>query len=152
MASRREPSRLGDLERELTRFVRRSRATSTAMAAAVHPELDVASYVVLITIRDLTESRPSGVRAADVAEALRLHKSTMSRNITVLEHLGLLERIPSPDDARARILRITPTGESSLSAAIQARRARMAETLSRWGASDIKELARLLAQLNDDFD
>jgi len=152
VASRREPSRLGDLERELTRFVRRSRATSTAMAAAVHPELDVASYVVLITIRDLTESRPSGVRAADVAEALRLHKSTMSRNITVLEHLGLLERIPSPDDARARILRITPTGESSLSAAIQARRARMAETLSRWGASDIKELARLLAQLNDDFD
>jgi len=152
VASRREPSRLGNLERELTRFVRRSRATSTAMAAAVHPELDVASYVVLITIRDLTESRPGGVRAADVAEALRLHKSTMSRNITVLEHLGLLERTPSPDDARARILRITPTGESSLSAAIQARRARMAETLSRWSATDIKELARLLAQLNDDFD
>lgn len=152
MASRREPSRLGDLERELTRFVRRSRATSTATAAAVHPELDVASYVVLITIRDLTESQPSGVRAADVAEALRLHKSTMSRNITVLEHLGLLERTPSPDDARARILRITPTGESSLSAAVQARRARMAETLSQWSAADIKELARLLAQLNDDFD
>lgn len=151
MASRREPRRLEDIERELTRFVRRSRATSTAMAAEVHPELDVASYVVLITIRDLSESRPGGVRAADVGEALRLHKSTMSRNITVLENLGLLERIPSPDDARARILRTTPTGDSSLTAAIQARRKRMAETLSRWSAADVRELARLLGQLNDDL-
>jgi len=66
------------------------------MAAAVHPELDVASYVVLITIRDLTESRPSGVRAADVAEALRLHKSTMSRNITVLDTSGCSNGSPHP--------------------------------------------------------
>ena len=122
------------------------------MAAEVHPELDVASYVVLVTIRDLTGSHPGGVRAADVGEALRLHKSTMSRNVTVLENLGLLERIPSPDDARARILGITSDGDRSLSAAISARRARMAETLSRWSAADVEGLARLLGQLNDDLD
>lgn len=122
------------------------------MAADVHPDLDVASYVVLVTIRDLTENRPGGARAADVSEVLRLHKSTMSRNITVLENLGLVERLRSPDDARARILRITSTGDRSLSAAIAARRSRLAATLSRWSAADVTDLARLLGQLNDDLD
>lgn len=122
------------------------------MATAVHPDLDVASYAVLVTVRDLADSLPGGVRAADVGEALRLHKSTMSRNITVLERLGLIERIPSPDDARARLLRMTPTGEQSLTAAIQARRARMAANLTGWPAADVSELARLLGRLNDDVD
>lgn len=121
------------------------------MAAEVHPELDLSSYVVLVTIRDLADSRPEGVRAADVGEALRLHKSTMSRNIALLESLGLLERILSPTDARARILRITQTGDLLLGAAIRARRGRMAQTLSRWSATDVRDLARLLGQLNDDL-
>ena len=84
-----------ELERELTRFFRRSRVASTNIAAQVHPDLDVASYTVLVTISDLSGSLPNGVRAIDVADTLGLHKSTMSRNIAVLERLGLLTREPS---------------------------------------------------------
>ena len=144
-------SELHDLERELTRFWRRSRVSSTSIATEVHPDLDVASYTVLVTISDLERSLPGGVRAIDVADTLGLHKSTMSRNIAVLERLGLLTREPSPEDARARILTITEPGRSSLDTAISARRARVSSILGRWSADDVRGLARLLGQLNDDL-
>lgn len=144
-------SDLHDLERELTRFWRRSRVSSSSIAAEVHPDLDVASYTVLVTISDLERSIPGGVRAIDVADTLGLHKSTMSRNIAVLEGLGLVTREPSPEDARARILTITEPGRGSLDAAISARRARVSSILGRWSAGDVRDLARLLGQLNDDL-
>ena len=146
-----ERSDLHDLERELTRFWRRSRVSSTSIAAEVHPDLDVASYTVLVTISDLERSLPGGVRAIDVADTLGLHKSTMSRNIAVLERLGLVAREQSVDDARARILTITESGRASLDATITARRARVSSILSRWSADDVRDLARLLGQLNDDL-
>ncbi len=148
------PNRPGlpGVERELTRLLRRARATSGAIAAEVHPDLDPASYAVLITVLELSETLTEGVRAADVAERLRLHKSTMSRNITVLERIGLVERLTSPSDARARLLHITDTGSVLLTAALSARRARIAEALSRWSADDVGTLASLLGRLNDDLD
>lgn len=146
-----ERTDLHDLERELTRFWRRSRVSSTSIAAEVHPDLDVASYTVLVTISDLERVLPGGVRAIDVADTLGLHKSTMSRNIAVLERLGLLTREPSPEDARARILTITEPGRGSLDTAISARRARVSSILGRWSAHDVRDLARLLGQLNDDL-
>jgi DNA-binding MarR family transcriptional regulator len=146
-----ERSTLHDLERELTRFWRRSRVASTSIAAEVHPDLDVASYTVLVTISDLSGSLPGGVRAIDVAETLGLHKSTMSRNIAVLERLGLVAREPSAEDARARILTITEPGRASLDSAVTARRQRVSTILSRWSSADVRDLARLLGQLNDDL-
>jgi len=145
------PRRKGDLERELTRFLRRSRITSAAIAAAVHPDLDVASYAVLVTLSDLAATMPGGVRASDVAEALRLHKSTMSRNLAVLERLGLVQRETSEQDARALDLSLTPSGRTSLDAAISARRQRLSDALGRWSTQDVDDLARLLAHLNDDL-
>lgn len=145
------PRRNGDLERELTRFMRRSRVTSAAIAAAVHPELDVASYTVLVTLSDLATTMPVGVRASDVAEALRLHKSTMSRTLAVLVRLGLVQRETSEQDARALDLSLTPSGRASLDAAISARRQRVSDALSRWPAQDVDDLARLLGHLNDDL-
>jgi DNA-binding MarR family transcriptional regulator len=146
-----ERADLHDLERELTRFWRRSRVASTSIAAQVHPDLDVASYTVLVTISDLSRSLTGGVRAIDVAETLGLHKSTMSRNIAVLERLGLVAREPSAEDARARILTITESGQASLDSAVSARRARVSSILGRWSAGDVRDLARLLGQLNDDL-
>ena len=146
-----ERRNLHDLERELTRFWRRSRVASTSIATEVHPDLDVASYTVLVTISDLSPSMANAVRAIDVAETLGLHKSTMSRNIAVLERLGLIAREPSPEDARARILTITESGRASLDAAVSARRARVSNILARWPAADVGDLARLLGQLNDDL-
>lgn len=141
-------SPVGDLEVELTRLLRRARSSQRRTATEVHPDLDAAGYAVLVTIRDLSASG-GGARGGDVSEALGLHKSTTSRNLTTLEALGLVERVPDEDDARARQVRLTPEGREALERSVRGRRERLRRQLSTWDAADIRELGRLLRQLND---
>jgi DNA-binding MarR family transcriptional regulator len=145
------PAGLDDVEREITRFLRRARTASQAMAAEVHPDLDAAGYSVLVCVLQLSESMPEGVRAADVGAALNLHKSTTSRNVGELERLGLLERVPDLSDARARLLQLTSSGRASVTRSREGRRSRVAQRLSLWPQHDVCELARLLGRLNDDL-
>jgi DNA-binding MarR family transcriptional regulator len=139
------------VERELTRLLRRARTASAHLAAEVHPDLESAGYTVLVTVLELADTMPAGVRAADLSEAVGLHKSTMSRNITELERLGLLERVPDPSDARARLLQLTPPGRSALMRSRAGRRKRIAQRMERWPRQDLDKLAALLGRLNDDF-
>lgn len=141
-------SPLGELEVELTRLMRRARSAQQRTAAEVHPDLDSAGYAVLIAVRDLSASG-GGARGGEVSEVLGLHKSTTSRNLTTLEDLGLVERIPDPDDARARQVRLTPQGAEALDRSVLGRRARLRAQLQEWEAADIAALARLLRKLND---
>ena len=139
---------LGELEVELTRLFRRARSAQARTAADVHPDLDSAGYAVLIAVRDLSDSG-GGARGGDISEVLRLHKSTTSRNLTTLEALGLIERIPDPDDARARQVRMTSEGLAALERSFEGRRERLRSQLDAWEPDDIAELARLLHRLND---
>ena len=141
-------SPLGELEVELTRLMRRARSAQQRTAAEVHPDLDSAGYAVLVAVRDLSASG-GGARGGEVSEVLGLHKSTTSRNLTTLEDLGLVERIPDPDDARARQVRLTPQGAEALDRSVLGRRARLRAQLQAWEAADIASLARLLRKLND---
>jgi DNA-binding MarR family transcriptional regulator len=141
-------SALGDLEVELTRLFRRARSAQARTAADVHPDLDSAGYAVLVTVRDLAAAG-GGARGADLSDVLRLHKSTMSRNLATLEALGLIERIPDPDDSRARQVRLTAEGEAALERSFEGRRERLRAQLGTWETADIAALARLLRRLND---
>jgi DNA-binding MarR family transcriptional regulator len=137
------------LERELTRLMRRARAASARIAADVHPDLDAAAYAVLVAIVDLAAASSGGVHAGLVAETVGLHKSTMSRNLGQLERLGLIERVPDPADARARLLRLTPVGEESVERSRRGRRERLAGQLGDWSDADLRRLGSLLGRLND---
>lgn len=138
----------GELEAELTRLMRRARSLQQRTAAEVHPDLDSAGYAVLLAVRDLSASS-GGARGGEVSEVLGLHKSTTSRNLTTLEELGLVERVPDPDDARARQVRLTKAGSEALQRVTTARRRNLRARLEEWDPADIAELARLLRQLND---
>ena len=142
---------LGEVERELTRLLRRARTAQQSMATDIHPDLDAAGYATLVTMHDLAATHPSGVRATDVSTTLQLHKSTTSRNLAELERLGLIERVPDPEDARARLLRITRPGQQSLERSRAGRRVRVAAQLAQWPSHDVAELGRLLRRLNDDL-
>ncbi|RMF08259.1 MAG: MarR family transcriptional regulator [Alphaproteobacteria bacterium] len=50
------------------------------------------------------------VTAADVVEVTGLDKATVSRALKDLERRHLVVRLPHPDDARARLLALTPDG------------------------------------------
>ena len=141
-------SDLGELEVELSRLLRRARSAQQRTAAEVHPDLDSAGYAVLVAVRDLAAAG-GGARGGDISDVLGLHKSTTSRNLTTLEELGLIERIPDPVDARARQVRLTTAGSEALDRTVVGRRERLRARLASWDAKDVSDLARLLRLLND---
>ncbi|MGW7005283.1 MarR family winged helix-turn-helix transcriptional regulator [Streptomyces sp. NPDC054933] len=131
------------LEREITVFYRRARASSGEMARAVHPELEPAAYGLLVR---LEEAGPE--RATDLAAYFGVGKATMSRQLRALEQLGLVSREQDPADGRAFLVRLTDEGHSRFTRVRDARRARYRRRLSAWDRGDITELARLLEALN----
>ncbi len=122
-------------------LLRRARAWSGELARTVHLELEAAAYGLLMHVVD------GGARATDLADYFGIDKSTVGRQVRLLEQLGLLRR--EPDDADARVLHLVATDEGvrRLAAARRARRRRVEERLRGWDVVDVGRLARLLALL-----
>ena len=68
----------------------------------------------------------------------------MSRGITQLENLGLIERVGDPDDGRARLLRLTTVGAERFGAMRAQRQTEFRAILDRWNPTDLADLGRLL--------
>ncbi|GGS20557.1 transcriptional regulator [Actinokineospora fastidiosa] len=135
-----------DLERELSKLFGRARSLSLTLAARVHPDLDSASYALLLHLGDT-----GPVRAAEVVERTGLDKSTVSRQIARLVDLELAERVADPSDGRARLVRLTASGAERLAKVRADRRRRLRERVAQWPTADLREFARLLARLNSDL-
>ncbi|WP_369053282.1 MarR family winged helix-turn-helix transcriptional regulator [Kineococcus terrestris] len=132
-----------NLERELAVLLRRSRAISRETARSVHPELEPEAYSLLVRLDDVGSARPS-----DLAAFFGIGKPTLSRQVQLLERLGFLERAADPDDGRAVLLTLSPTGLEQVHAARQARRQRLHDRLASWDDADMAQLADLLARFN----
>ncbi len=132
------------VEHELGVLFRRARALSAAMAREVHPELEPAAYGLLVGMRDCARSRPS-----DLAEYFGVGKATITRQMKVLEQLGLIERRPDPDDGRAHLLVLTDEGSRRVTTARTARQQRFHAMLATWPAEDVRVLGKMLARFND---
>ncbi|MFI1968365.1 MarR family transcriptional regulator [Streptomyces cinnamoneus] len=128
------------IQRELTAFARRARAA----AARLHPELSLVSYALLAHLEDSDGCRPSAL-----AEQFLLNKSTISRQVTTLEELGLVERRTDPGDQRAHILHLTAGGRAALGQVSDHRRAAFQERLADWTAEDLARFAGYLLRYND---
>jgi len=131
------------LEREIGLLLRRARAISTRLAAELHPDLDGAAYGLLALLQDA-----GPLRASDLVSRLGLDKSTVSRQISALVELGLVDRAADPMDGRAQVLTPSVEGASRLEHIRTVRRARWEADLSDWPADDVARLADLLARLN----
>src|SRR5690349_15165221 len=60
---------------------------------------------------------PHGIRVTDLAEQSRVTKQTAGALVDELERAGYVERKPDPDDARARLVMLTPKGTQLCAAA-----------------------------------
>jgi DNA-binding MarR family transcriptional regulator len=124
---------------ELAAFARRARWLS----AGLHPGLSLVAYTLL--------SHAAGepdVRAADLAERYALDKSTVSRQIALLERQGLLRRSGERPGRRGHVLEVTAAGHQLLDAAATSLQQRLADRLDSWPDKDIALLAELLARFN----
>ncbi|UPK72975.1 MarR family transcriptional regulator [Nocardioidaceae bacterium SCSIO 66511] len=141
-----------DVEYEITRMLRRSRARSMRTVADVHPDLELGNYLLLLAVDDACGPGSDGVRATELAESFAVHKSTVSRGLATLEQIGLVERVPDPTDGRARLVRLTDEAARRVEEVRRRRHEQLAAVLEDWQSDDLTTLARLLDQLNNALD
>jgi DNA-binding MarR family transcriptional regulator len=56
---------------------------------------------------------PEGTRLTDLAERAHMTKQSVGEVTTDLERRGYLERVPDPNDGRAKIIRLTERGRTA---------------------------------------
>ena len=91
----------------------------------------------------------TGTRVSVLAERAQVTKQSMAELVAHLERHGYVERIPDPDDRRAKLVRATPRGEQVYAIA----REFVAELEQQWterlGKKKMRQLRELLEELND---
>lgn len=135
------------LEHEVFALWRRGRSHMAASARAVDPQLDPVCYPLLVLLRDA-----DAVAMSDLIGVLGIEKSTLTRRIDSLVRLGLVERIPDPHDARARLVALTPDGRRRLDDQRAEMFRRWRERLSLWDTADVQQLAKLMHRLGGILD
>ncbi|MFG1805465.1 MarR family winged helix-turn-helix transcriptional regulator [Streptomyces sp. NPDC049040] len=139
--SAREPSSLDVVQRELTAFARRARAT----AARMHPELSLVAYTILSHLEER-----QGCRATDLAAHYLLDKSTVSRQVAALEKHGFIERRVDEADHRVQVLHLAPRGIEVLATARASRQEAVQVRLAAWDPEDLERFAGYLVRYNAD--
>ncbi len=103
--------------------------------------LDRSAYFLLVLLAE----RPR--RVGELAEALTLDMSTVSRQVDALEEAGLAHRERPPADRRASLVVIDDTGRAAVEAHRRARRAFFAELLDDVPPEDLEHVAEVLTRL-----
>ncbi|WP_095078393.1 MarR family winged helix-turn-helix transcriptional regulator [Pseudomonas sp. Irchel s3h17] len=103
--------------------------------------INVAQYSLLCNLQRLDQPSISAL-----AEAMGLDRSTLGRNLRVLEGEGLV-RMVEGEDQRNRIVQLTDTGRERLAAALPAWEAAQQRLIDRLGAEKRATLLALLDEL-----
>jgi DNA-binding MarR family transcriptional regulator len=104
--------------------------------------LDTALFPLLVRV-----SMQRNITIGDLADQVGRDYSTVSRQITRLQTLGLVHSELSETDRRQRLLSVTAAGRNTLKKIDRARNSVMSETLEGWSQAEIAELARMTTRL-----
>lgn len=115
-----------------------------ALIALAGVDLDRALFPLLIR---LGRRGPLGV--VELAELVGRDYTTVSRQVSKLESLGLVARRANADDARIKEAVVTDAGRAMTQALDGAREKLFMAVLADWDKQDVKDLARLTRQLAD---
>lgn len=134
---------LRGLEREVGILIRRIKRVIGERARAVHPDLQASSYLMLAWLVD-----EGPVRASAMVESFGIDKGAVSRQLQHLGELGLVDRIPDPEDGRATLVSASTDGVRRLSDVVAGRRRLLDERLGSWSASELQHFVGLLTRYN----
>jgi DNA-binding MarR family transcriptional regulator len=101
-------------------------------------DLDRALFPLLVC---LATRGPLSVAA--LSDQIGRDHTTISRQLSKLEGLGLIARHSGADDKRVRTISLTPAGEKIAQAVTAARRRLLSLALAGWSETDLADLARL---------
>lgn len=131
------------LEQEVGVLIRRIRRVIGVRASAVHPELQPASYMMLAYLAD-----QGAMRASVLAETFNIDKGAISRQVSHLTALGLVERTRDPDDGRASLISASPAAVEQLKEVKEQRRRWIAERLDDWDPDELETFIKVLSRYN----
>ena len=110
------------------------------------PGLDKAALALLMKLSG------GEVRVGELAELCHLDLSTASRHASSLTQLGLITKVPDPEDRRAQLLTLTPEG-TELSESIRRQRGLLfAQILADWEEEDLRRFDAYLARFVNDVE
>ncbi len=119
-----------------------NRAVSTLYDEALRPYgLRISQVNLLVGIASQGEVRPT-----DLCRALRIEKSTLSRDVELMKRQGWVESAP-PHGGKNQILRLTPQGLHLLEATVpawEAAQAKATELLGELGVAQLQATATRL--------
>jgi DNA-binding MarR family transcriptional regulator len=123
---------LGPLRREM------ARCTLPHLQEAAAP---VAGYL----------AKHGPLRASQLATALRLDMSVVSRHVSELVNAGYVERHVDESDRRAALLSLTPAGQAALDSALDRLDEHFRERFTDWDDADLLHLADSLQRLREEL-
>jgi DNA-binding MarR family transcriptional regulator len=92
------------------------------------------------------------LRLSELAERMGITAPTASRAVDCLVELGLLERLPDPDDRRAVSIDVTEPGRARIEERLALAAAALEPAVAALSAQDRARLVSLLARLADAFE
>ncbi len=90
---------------------------------------------------------PNGLTMGELSQRLMVTGGNVTGVTDTLERDGLVERLPMPNDRRARIVRLTPNGKALFDRMAAVHAGWVEELISGLGEPERRELYRLLGQL-----
>lgn len=131
-----------DLVINLTRVVKLARAVNISLPR-FHESLEPSSHPLLFAVHD------EPARVTDLAVRVHTDLSVVSRQVRHLESIGLMTKVPDPDDGRASRVMLTAKGSEIVERVLAGRGRWMAEVLADWSPAEAEALRSNLEQLAD---
>lgn len=131
---------LGD---ELNALISASHALNVRTAAVFDSTLQPASFLI---IRWLLSYGPAN--ATVLAESTAMDRSSVSRLVTHLKHLGYVKSETHPEDRRGILLSLTELGREKASKAIKEKEEEFYKRISNWENSDLEAFIYMLSCFN----
>lgn len=110
-------------------------------------DYDISQTFLLIRLAD-----QGPTRAGELAEKICADPSTVSRQVAALVRAGYIERRADPDDGRASLLVLTPSGREHIGWHRRMRGAVLAPLIARWSVAERDTFLRLLIDLTRGLD
>lgn len=108
-------------------------------------ELHQGEFDVIATLR--RSGNPYAMTPTDLHEGLMLSSGAMTSRLDRLERKGLIERVPSPNDRRSTLVRLTPAGLALIDKLLPLHVANEQQALSALTQKEQAQLDGLLAKL-----
>jgi DNA-binding MarR family transcriptional regulator len=148
-AAGRAPLRAGDWRLAAWRSFLRTHAhllRRLGQDLQTHHKIGLASYDVLV---QLAEAPGNRLRMSELAEAVLLSRSGLTRLVDRLQREGLVERQPDPGDARGLFTVLTTEGRNALRDAAVVHLAGVSElVLERLTDDELRQLQDLMTKLD----